>query len=217
MIWKPSREIIRPSRRSFLTGAVGGLIAAPSIIRAGSLSLMGVGKPAGGGGPTTLFSASPALNANDVNTGTSFRICCPITGSSSTQIRATFQASTTTGLTTGHCSIGKRDPAEVPNYPNTLATPLQLLFSGGSGFSIGSSASITSDWLTLSGFSLTTGDQAVVIFDATTPGGQRFNNANTGVTTFYQSGSSWNVADTIGLGFTDISNTNYAIVSVETQ
>jgi hypothetical protein len=179
---------------------------------------MGVGKPpgGGGGGPTTLFAASPALNANDSNPNTSFRICTPITGSSGTQIRATFQASTATGLTTGHCSIGKREAAE-PLYANTTATPLELLFSGGSGFAISAGASITSDWQTISGFTLTTGDEAVVIFDGTSPAGQRFNNANTGVETFYQGGTSWNVANTVGLGFAEIPDTNYAIVSVETQ
>ena len=46
----PRREIIRPTRRSFLAGLAGGLIAAPAIVRAGSLTLLGSGKPPGGGG-----------------------------------------------------------------------------------------------------------------------------------------------------------------------
>lgn len=217
MVLKPERKLII-NRRKLLIASIG-LIACPAIVKAGSLPLLGAGTTtSGGGGPTTLFSASPALNTNDTNVNTSFRICCPITGNSITKIRATFAASSATGFATGHCSIGKRNPAEIPLYANTLSTPLELLFSGNSGFSISSGSMITSDWSTISGFSLTTGDEAVVIFDTTTPGGQRMNNANIGVETFFKTGQpSWDIANTVGLGFSSANDTNYAIVSVETQ
>lgn len=215
-IVKPAaKSLIRPSRRAFFAGAMASMFT-PAVVRAGSMSLLGAGKASvGGGGPTTLFSASPALNADDSNPNYSFRICCPVTGSSATQIRATFQPGSTGSQVVLHASIGKRDPSE-PLHPNTLSTPLQLLFSGGSGFTA-SVSSITSDWLTISGFTLTTGDEVIVICDNSSPASQRFNNANTGVTTFYQSGTSWNTANTIGLGFTNLNNVNYGIVSVETQ
>lgn len=45
-----SGRLILPSRRSFIAGAGAGLLAAPAIVRAGSLTLMGVGKPPAGGG-----------------------------------------------------------------------------------------------------------------------------------------------------------------------
>jgi hypothetical protein len=169
----------------------------------------------GGGGPSTLFTASPALNGDDANPNYSFRVCVPITGSTGTQVRVTFRPGSSSSQVVLHAAIGKRDPAE-PSYPNTLSTPLELKFSGASGFTA-SVSPMVSDWLTLSGFSLTTGDEAVIIVDNSSPASQRFNGANTGVTTFYQSGTSWTTADTIGLGFTDLANTNYGIDKVETQ
>ena len=58
----PRREIIRPTRRSLLTGLAVGLVAAPAIARAGSLTLLGAGKPSGG-------SAAPTLNPSDKGAG----------------------------------------------------------------------------------------------------------------------------------------------------
>lgn len=193
------------------------LLFISTVVYAGSIPLLGAGKSVVSGGIVTLFTASPALNANDTNANTSFRICTPVINNSITQIRVTFQASTAVGLTVSNASIGKRTTGE-PLYSNTTLTPLELLFGGNSGFSISANSSITSDWLTISGFSLTTGEQTVVIFDGTSPAGQRFNNANIGVETFYKTGTpSYNISNTIGLGFSLISDTDYSIVSVETQ
>lgn len=43
---RPSRKLIRPSRRAFIVGAAA-FLAAPAIVRAGSLPLLGAGGPSG--------------------------------------------------------------------------------------------------------------------------------------------------------------------------
>lgn len=69
-------KLLKPTRRLFLAGGVG-LIAAPAIVRAGSLSLLGAGKPPAGGAPAssvwgdhgTNVSLSTTAIANDTATG----------------------------------------------------------------------------------------------------------------------------------------------------
>lgn len=168
-----------------------------------------------------LYTASPALNSNDANFGNSFRVVVPVTGTSLTQIRATIRPGTVNSLTILHASIGKW--AGNVLYPSTTATPIELLFGGVSGFSAATTPQ-TSDWANLSGLTFTTGEKAVVIYDITAVGGisagtdsQSYNNASTGVTTFFQSVESYNTANVDSAGFTDLANTNYCIDSVETQ
>lgn len=62
---------------------------------------------------------------------------------SGTSIRVTFQTATAEGLKVDNVSIGERDGASA----NTVATPVELLFSGGSGFDIAADNQITSDAL----------------------------------------------------------------------
>lgn len=57
------RKLWKPSRRLFLAGSAG-LIASPAIVRAGSLSLLGAGAPAaGGGGSGITFSGTYSAGA----------------------------------------------------------------------------------------------------------------------------------------------------------
>lgn len=171
----------------------------------------------GGGGSGFLYQASPALDANDTNLNTSFRVIVPMSGNSGTQIRATILPATINTLTVVNASIGKWN-GDV-NYPDTTAIPIELLFGGVSGFTSATTAK-TSDWVNLSGLSFTSSDFAIVIFDCggSGQGSQRMNSSSTGVTTWYKTGTpSYNLAATTGLGFTPISNNNYSVNSVETQ
>lgn len=164
----------------------------------------------------TIFTPSAgALNADDLNASTSLREVCTISANGQGQLRATFTASSSTGLTVAHASIGKwYDTGE----PDTTATPLELKFSTASGFSISSGASITSDWVDASSLSLTSGDAVVVIMDITTPGGVRYRSGNSNVNTWYKvGGTSWNVAAP-GVGaFGYSANNVFSVASVETQ
>lgn len=78
-------------------------------------------------------------------------------GGSPTQVRVTFQASTSSPMILDHASIGIQ--AGAGNAWDTTLTPVELLFSGVSGFSILASATITSDWASL-GISSSTGTVA---------------------------------------------------------
>lgn len=68
-------------------------------------------------------------------------------GGSPTQVRVTFKAPTLSSLILDHASIGIK--AGAGNAWDTTATPVELKFSGVSGFNISASASITSDWANL--------------------------------------------------------------------
>lgn len=179
---------------------------------------------AGGGGgdpgePGFLYQASPALNANDPNPGTSFRVCVPVAMNALGEVRLTIRPGTVNALTILHAAIGKRTTGE-PLYPNTAATPIELLFGGVSGF-VAATTPMPSDWTDISSLGLVSGDEAVCIYDIISAGpttaSLRYATASTGVTTFYQSGESYNVANTVGAGFAKSDNTNFAIDAVETR
>ncbi len=74
-IVKPAAQsLIRPSRRGFVAGAAAALCA-PSVVRAGSLSLLGVGKPSGGAGPIVPAWVQGNITQNG-NTGLNY---CDVT------------------------------------------------------------------------------------------------------------------------------------------
>ena len=140
-----------------------------------------------------------------------------ITGDAQTQLRITLEPGSTNTLTIVGLGFGKRDTSE-PVYPNTLTTPVEALFGGLSGFTSATTPQ-TSDWTDCSGLDLNEGDQIVVSY---TTGGSgqastRLNASATNADTFHQTGTHWDVANTIGLGFTKLAGQNYAIVSVETR
>lgn len=178
----------------------------------------GVVGAAGAGVVVSMFSATPALDTNDANQGNSFRVLCDVGASSRSLIRATIQPGTANSLTVTHASIGKW--AGDANYSDTTGTPIELKFGGASGFA-GATSAQTSDWTDISSLSLAPGEKVVVIYDvlsgAAATASQRYNNAASNATTFYQSIESWNIASTAGRGFNLVANTNYCIASVETK
>lgn len=64
--------LIVPRRRFLIGGAA--VLAAPSIVRAGSLSLLGAGAPGGGGSPTTPAYVQGAINQNGAGAATSVSV-----------------------------------------------------------------------------------------------------------------------------------------------
>src|SRR5882762_839333 len=113
---------------------------------------------------TTIFTDTLTLNDN-ANDGLSIRQVCTITGGALDQVRVTLKASGSAALHTDHCSIGVLAGAQ----PNTVAVPVELTFSGASGFSILAGASITSDWVNFSGF--TSSNKLIIIFDVNSGAG----------------------------------------------
>lgn len=170
----------------------------------------------------TVFTANPALNADDVNNQTSFRIVCTLAAASNGSLQVTIQPGTTNNLTISHASIGKWSGSGA----NTTATPLELKYGGASGFSNATTAQL-SDLLDHSvatngatGFSLASGDKVVVIYDIVNQGtshaSQRYNGAATNADTFYKvPGTSWN--SNSSTGFTQLTGYNFAVAKVETN
>ena len=140
---------------------------------------------------TTIFTDT--LNSSDSgNAGLSLRDVLTITGGAQGQVRATFTGKAGSPTKVDHASIG----IATGTGSNTTATPVELTFGGVSGFTFpNGSTNIVSDWVNLSGF--TSANKLVVIIDldATTGGGDyAIDAAASGVTMFFFTGATYNVA-----------------------
>lgn len=171
---------------------------------------------------TVIFTETPNGTDNG-NQSLSFRSVCPITGNAQGQVRATFQASSSVSgdgdFTVDHCSIGVSTQSTVgaTGAYDTTATPVELTFSGGHGFNLTTdNQTITSDWVTLAGF--TTSNLLVVTIDqSSTGGGSCRSNTATGVQTYYITGATYNEASPGG-SFSEPGVDNiWGLVSIETQ
>lgn len=156
---------------------------------------------------STIFT-QVLSNSNTGNASTSFRQQVTITAASLGQVRCTFQAGQTSpGWSTANCSIGVAATA-----PNTAATPIELLFSGVSGFSIAANATITSDWANLS--ALIT-DTLVVVMDTSANGTIEIATGVTGANTFFKGGASFNASSVSG--YSQIASDVFGVNLIETQ
>lgn len=202
------------------------LVLTTALASAGQLSLMGAGYPGGAPPPSpgVIFAANPALNGDDANDSSSFRVRSVLSSASTGTVTVTLTPGTVGSWTIGHASICKWDGVTTPSTAiyNCTTAPLELKFSGASGFS-GVTSSITSDALVHSGsFSLGVGDTAIVIYDNTTgstaTSSQRFNNAATNARTGYISGGAqtWNQQTVAGVTL-DLTATNYCIATITAQ
>lgn len=183
----------------------------------------GLLKPAagggGGGGITQIFAPSAGvLNANDDNPNTAFRVACTLAAAVVTQVRVTFSASSAGALLVSNASFAKGNGDAVSGtYGDATATPVELLFSGASGFSISAGAQKVSDWLNVSGLGLTTGDIALVSFSSGSNGGQRYRNSLTNANTWYSGNTTiWN-QQIWGSDPGKVASTSYCIEKIETQ
>lgn len=161
--------------------------------------------------PVTIFTPSVALNSDDTNASTSFRVIVALVAGSGGQIRVTIRTGITT-LSTSHVSIGIWTGSG--SNGNTTAIPTELLFGGTSGF-IGllANTTITSDF---ANFSCGASDKLVVIVDVGAPGGNKFSSGDTNADTWFLSGgASWN--QSAPTGYTLLSGIDYMVASVETN
>lgn len=189
------------------------------LMRGGILKANG-GGGGGGGGATQIFvprisgPTDAPLNANDANPNTAFRIGAVLAANAATQIRVTFTAGTDAGLVVTNASIGK---GAGTGFGDCTATPLTLLFSGASGFTISAGAQITSDWLNLSGLTMVSGDTCMVSYSSGGTGGMRYRNTLINATTWYSGNTAlWNT-QTWGTDPGTVTNTCYVIEKIETQ
>ena len=114
--------------------------------------------------PVTVFT--DALTSGDVSGwgGFSIRNLCTTSGATGTKVRITVKAPASGTFKCDHVGIGKQSTTY-----NTAATPVELLFSGGSGFTLASGGgTLTSDFANMN---VASGDVLIVIFDNSAAGG----------------------------------------------
>lgn len=163
---------------------------------------------------TTIFTN--ALGTSRGDNQASFRNLLTITAGAQSQVRVTFKAGTD-GLHVDNCSIGISNGTTM----KTTATPVELLFSAAHGFTIAGSASITSDWASLSGFAST--DKLVVTTDYAASGATQSSTDQSGTgngTLWYLFGNnpSYNSADPTALGsWGSVAGWIFTVSLIETQ
>lgn len=139
--------------------------------------------PAAGGGLATIFTDT--LTTNDSGGANyTYRNVLPITGNAGTQVRVTFEASSAAAFSVDNASIGILTGATY----DTTAAPVELLFSGVSGFALSAGQTIVSDWANLSGF--TSSNKLVVSIDLASTNGNprgRYSGGPAGSNCYYAS------------------------------
>ena len=159
------------------------------MLRVNSLVGFGVRRlaVAGYGSESTAWSASLAGNATGYENYSSRVRTTGTLAAGGDQIRVRFVASTAGSFSCDNCSIGISAGAN----DNTTATPVELLFSGSSGFTISAAGTLVSDWVNLT---TTTSDDVVVIMDkSSTNGNVRYSVSGAGVHHTSSSANSYNV------------------------
>ena len=118
----------------------------------------------GHGSAVTVFSVTPSGD-NAGNNGFTVRVLTGTIGTGGTQVRCTWSAGTGGTMSSPRASVGISSGVNT----NTVSTPVETLFGGGSGFApIPASGSVTSDWTNLT--SLTT-DKIICLLYINTVGG----------------------------------------------
>jgi len=156
--------------------------------------------------PTTIFTAT--LTGDDsFDSGKSYRTEIPITGASLGQVMVTFKAPAGGLMSCLHCSIGvsKKDGTW-----STVATPVELLFSTASGFSIAANGTLKSDPANLAALST---DRLIVVVDLTSSH-ISFVASTTPNLTGNKAGTSFSTATVTGFAS---ESRNYHTTLIETQ
>lgn len=143
-----------------------------------------------------VWSATLGTNSNNWQTYCVRNSCGSLSGGGD-QVRVRFVApSVTQGMVVDNASVGVLGGATAPNC--TTNPPVPLTFSGASGFSIASGASIVSDWVNLSFLS---SDTLIVDHDygAATSGHQE-GGGNTGSIAYFRASyDGYNLATVSGM------------------
>lgn len=161
----------------------------------------------------TATACTQSLDENNPNTtGYSLRTIVPtaqIAGRGD-KVRVTFKAHPSSSFNADNVSIGIHDSAG-----STISTPVELLFSTASGFSLTAGQTITSDWLD---FSFEETDDLVIICDYGDSAGFRNYGTETWGDTYYKAASnSYNVADISGLSYSHQTGYVDLFTTIETQ
>lgn len=153
--------------------------AAPNVAAMGALAI------------STAFSTTLDTDEAGWDGYTTRSVTLVANAAGGTQICVTFEAPASGTMNCNNASIGVSNGTA----SQTTATPVELLFSGISGFSIANGATITSDWATLT---TTTSDKMVVVIDHGASSAAR--KKLTGGSDFYKAATaSYNSANPTGM------------------
>lgn len=143
--------------------------------------------------PTTIYNLATNSSTSGY-AGTTTRSEVTITGGAQGQVRVTFAAPVAANFNVTHASIGI---SKLDSTGSTTATPVELLFSGTSGFNLSGGTTIVSDWVNLAGF--TVSDKLIVVVDVSGGGSGEISYVP-GSDTEYEKAttSSYNVATVAG-------------------
>lgn len=160
----------------------------------------------------TAFTPSAALNANDANINTGFRVVSTLAQAGS-QYRVIFKASTAAGTRLQGMAAGKQSSGV-----NSALALQELLFGGvpltTTELLLTTGVEVVSDWFTPPA-SLIVGDAMIVGYKMGNPGGTRLASGNTNVTSYF--GSTAAYADAAPAGYTQSANSDFGIVRIEAK
>jgi hypothetical protein len=169
-------------------------------------------RPRGGvwaSGQTWAPSSSLASNGTG-DGGISFRQVLSSVTQAGDQVRVTINASTAGALAANNVSIAKVNSATAPNCDST---PVELKFSGASGFSLASSGVAVSDWLD---FRVAVGDNIMVIIDFGATANPRFVSATTNCHQYFKAATASYTSATAS-GFSDGGSRDECISLLESR
>ncbi len=172
-----------------------------------------IGTGGGGGGVATTVFGPATLNLNGSgDAGYSMRNVIPTSGAGGTEIRVWIKAAAAAALNLDFASVGISNGTA----SETTAAPVELLFSGGHGFTFTAGEEKDSDWMTL-----TTSPSfiAVVTVDfAATNGNIAWANSGVaGCTIYYKAASdTYNLSAPAGMSVLG-SNSCYGVTKIEVR
>jgi hypothetical protein len=181
--------------------------------------------------PSTVYTPSPALGSDDSNPQTNFRVLVRLSANSNGQLRVRFRSSSTGGYNILGAGFGKWNGTALSGSScGMTTTPFRLTFSGSNTVNVASNSTATSDLITHTAVTLSSGDWVIVTIWATTTSNQRWSTGHTTATTMFKAGGgesdrsqqqninvegSWSIIANIQPGSSG--GYNYAVDLVETN
>lgn len=139
------------------------------------------------GGVVTIHTPNPALNSDDINNNTNFRVFVKLAGASNGQIRVRFRSRSSGILGLVGAAIGKWDGQPLSSTGGDMTTPpFRLKFGGANTVNIPGNSTATSDFVTHTGLALAANDWLIVTFADLNDGNQRYSSGHTDATTMYK-------------------------------
>jgi hypothetical protein len=137
----------------------------------------------------TVYTPSPALNTDDINPNTNFRVFVQLSAASNGSLRVRFRANSSGNLDIIGAAFGKWDGVTIGSSSSDMTTaPFRLTFSGSNSATVSANSTLTSDLIAHPGVTFSAGDWVIVTFFCDNSGGanQRYSSGHTTATTMFK-------------------------------